>query len=1004
MNGGLRQAAALQGKTIMFSDTPFWRLVWKEYRTQRPLWLALLIATPLMQVGLLGLIWINDGFRPSGGMTEGIANSLMATGFIASVVYLLGCCATMFSVEHETGVFDFQRVLPTNQPRVFWAKIGFAAASSLLLTAILWLVTRGVFLWDAPHESTWFGTYGLLYMAEIFAWSVFASLLVRQPLWGVVVAIAWQSLTIQVVLPYFTSGRNDVFNLLNEDFRFTLSRFAVLVLLTTADVVLGKLWFEDRLRLPRWRIRLTRDSVSSYPADAELPPYLGQRQIGWSRLLWLSWRDGRWVMIAFLVWYGFHFLRLKNFREWELLMLPSFIGSFFFGVFAFAPEQWGGRFRFLTERGCSPRFAWLSRQVIWIPPVLLMCAGTLWKRHLENVAYPHSAGHAAFDVMLAGVVPLIAYSAGQFAAMLIRSSVVAIAVGIALTVFGGMWGGLMTSWLAPTWWSVGSLPVIALFVTWLKANDWVEERRDRAARRRLWLGLGVPIGLLLVTCATYRVVQIPVVTLPAEWDEDSRVLARLTPAEKETLDIYRRAMTEIERGEGQLESYGDRIERLKQEHPDWTDTQSHAEVFKGFHRDWLQQHVAVVPLLREAHDKSPVPLALVEADLSPRSNDDSMANRPETLPWLMIQQAEHSLKSGDLDATWDDILIAFELLRRSNLRAAPVRDLFANTSSSFVHESLLLATVARWGRHKEQTRDRILIAIRKLEEISADRTSIRRAVHHEYLQAQEWLKLGETWKRYAGSVQSREPAETFWKWSTVWSTMFWERWRSDRVVRWQSSLALERAELLGRILKANSPLPYFSNSQFLSAQDLAVLAELLQPEERAKLLALGNFQNSVEGVLLETTLVPPNMNWRVSVIVKSEFLKRAESFRATMLLLALADFHREQGRYPESLAELTPTYFAEVPRDPLTAGEFVYFPHGVLEELTQDVGGRVHVIVPKEIPFLVTTNGTGIPRRRPRGRDGDWWFTDHNGNRITFNEAFATARIWLIEPPQPSSE
>ncbi len=28
----------------MFSDTQFWRLVWKEYRVQRPLWL---VATPL---------------------------------------------------------------------------------------------------------------------------------------------------------------------------------------------------------------------------------------------------------------------------------------------------------------------------------------------------------------------------------------------------------------------------------------------------------------------------------------------------------------------------------------------------------------------------------------------------------------------------------------------------------------------------------------------------------------------------------------------------------------------------------------------------------------------------------------------------------------------------------------------------------------------------------------------------------------------------------------------
>lgn len=992
----------------MFSDTKFWRLVWKEYRTQLPLWLALLIATPLLQIGMLILRYDDDGFG-FGPYTTETANFLMAIGFIASIVYLLGCCATMFSVEHETGVFDFQRVLPTNQPRVFWAKVSFAAASSLLLTAILWLVTRGIFLWNAPQGSTWFGTYGLLYMAEIFAWSIFASLIVRQPLWGVIAAIAWQSLTMQLVLPYLTGGRlsDDVVPLLNEDLRFTLSRCVVLALVVTVDVVLGKLWYEDRLRLPRWRIGLTRDSVASYPIDMELPPYIGQRQIGWSRLLWLSWRDGRWVMIGVLAWYGYHFFTLENVNEWEFLMLPAFIGSFLFGVFAFAPEQWGGRFRYLTERGCSPRHAWLSRQVLWIPPLLLMCAGTLWKRYLEDVAYPHSPSYAAFEVMMAGAMTLIAYASGQLAAMLIRSSVVAIAVGMAVTMFGGMWGGLMSSWLAPAWWSVGSLPVIALFVTWLKANDWIEERRDRTARRRLWLGLGVPFAVLLTTCATYRVQQIPAVTLPAEWDEDSQVLARLTPAEKATLDIYRQAMNQIEQGETQLETYADRSTRLKQEHPDWTDPQIHAEVFDGFHRDWALQHVAVVPLLREAHGKPAVPLALIEAELPARPNDDWNSGRTAKLPWLMSRQAEHSLKNGDLDAAWDDILIAFELLRRSTLRAAPVRDLFVGKMTAH-HESFFLTTVVKWARHKNQTRDRILLAIRKLEEIAADRTSIRHAVHHEFLHAQKVMKLDEAWEKYV--EQERRSGRRWYEETAivtvVWKAMFWERWRSGRVIRWQSSLALERADLLGRILKANRPLPLFSNSQFRSAQDLAVLAELMPTEEKAKLLALGKFdRNSVEGVLLQATLVPPIINWGVSGIVESETLKRAESFRATILLLALADNHREHGRYPESLSELAPTYFAEVPREPKSAEPFVYFPHGVPEDVTTGSEERrdLRVVVRKETPFLVTTYGRGQPVARQMS-DRRWQFTDYAGKTMTLEAALEASYIWLIEPPQSSSE
>ena len=198
----------------MFSDTKFWRLVWKEYRVQRPLWLVMAILPLLLQGSILVLVWWFST-PPYGKMDEAQGSVFMAIGFVASVVYVLGCCATMFSVEHENATFDFQRVLPANHSRVLWAKIGFAAVSSLMLTTLLWIVTRGVILgivipeilqWGAPSASVWFGTYGVLYMAEIFVWGILSSLLIRQPLWAVIVAIAAQSAATQFVFPYRSSG------------------------------------------------------------------------------------------------------------------------------------------------------------------------------------------------------------------------------------------------------------------------------------------------------------------------------------------------------------------------------------------------------------------------------------------------------------------------------------------------------------------------------------------------------------------------------------------------------------------------------------------------------------------------------------------------------------------------------------------------------------------------------------------------------------------------------
>ena len=298
----------------------------------------------------------------------------------------------------------------------------------------------------------------------------------------------------------------------------------------------------------------------------------------------------------------------------------------------------------------------------------------------------------------------------------------------------------------PVWWTVGSLPVIGLFVTWLKANDWIEERRDRTARWRTVLGLGVPVMLLLVSTVTYRVVQIPAVTLPPEWDATPQVLARLTPAEKETLAIYRRALSEIEAGEDRVEMYVARQERVRKEHTDWTDNQIHAETFEGFHRDWWKQHAAVVPLLREAHKMAPVPLALLDAEPVTRLDDWNL-DRISKLPWLMVQQAEQSLRDGELDQTWDDIEIAFELQRRFDLRASLHAEPYSVGMGSATEGSLLM-TVAKWGRHNEQTRERVLKAIRKLEEIVIQTGDSRRKVHHELLEGQSMLNGDERWKRF----------------------------------------------------------------------------------------------------------------------------------------------------------------------------------------------------------------------------------------------------------------
>lgn len=998
----------------MFSDTQFWRLVWKEYRVQRPLWLAILIATPVLQAALVMFAWWMGDARVLFIPTD-VAQALFAIGFVTTAIYLLGCSATMFAVEHETGSFDFQRALPSNQPRVFWAKIGFSLVSFLLLTAVLWLLTQVLFVRFTATEVSWFGAFGVLYMAELFAWSVFALLLIRHPLWAVIVAVFLQSLMMQVVLPYLATGRHgfDVVEA-SEDFKLLLLRLVVLVLVAVADFVAGKLWFEDRLQMWRWRSQ--PDMVPSYPMEGELPPYLGQRKLGWSRLLWLGWRDARWVVGAVLVWYACCLKLIPTRDQWHALKLPYLIGSFVCGLFSFGMEQWGGRFRFATERGCHPRIVWLSRHVTWLPPVVLMTLGGTWLCWRNPQAFQSDIAYRQFEWASVLIGPFVCYSAAQFAAMMCRSMVTALAIGLFLTILGILWSIAMTSWLAPICWSIGTWPVIGLFVTWLKANDWIEERRDRVARWRSVLGLGTPVCLLLFSLATYRVIQIPAVTLPPEWDDTPKVLARLTAAEKETLDVYRQALTEIERGEDQLESYEARHMWLKRKHPDWTDQQIDAEAYTSRHRDWLAEHLDVVPLLREAHRMPPVALALVEGGLPNRRND-WYPDRSAKLLLLMIQKAEQSLQANKLDQTWEEIVIAFELLRRFHLRASTASAIQTDSRVSISIyrdrplEPQLLQTLINWGRHKEQTHDRVLIAIRRLEEILSRNEACLSTAQVELFHQQEMLKRGNYWEKSVKPETQHAVDDvvglTFLR--TLINAAFWERWRTERAMRWHASLALQRSEQLYCYLAWN--FSTLNSSMFFDRDsDFARKIEAASKEERDELsVALhSRFNETHEMKVLyhsKNTLFPPDARWKIKDAVERVFHERAESFRVTMVLLALANFHRENARYPESLSELVPTYFAEVPCDPQTVKPLAYFPHGAIADVKdgENEQGIERVVICKGVPFLwkrkdnASINYSGLAVRQSLG--GTFEFVSQHGSVVPLQEALAHIKFWPVENP-----
>ncbi len=1015
----------------MLSDAPFWRLVWKEYRTHRPLWLAILIGTPVLQLALVLGTWMQTSQTMHPSMTEEMlrlsSSGLVNIAYVSVVVYLIGCVGTMFSIDHETGVFPFIRVLPTTQPRVFWSKIGFAVVSWAALALLIGLITAVAFVSKVPEDANWHWTYGVLFLVEVFAWSLFSSLWIRQPLWAIVVALAGQalvySLAFGVLLERTTRGIG--WTPMYEDRWLTVFRLATTLALLAGGVFCGRLWFEERLRLPRWSWRRENALIDSYdlaivPMEPRVrvrrpaasitddPPFMAERRASRTRLLWQSWRDARFLIIGLAVWLGRMIVTGEIWDHLSLLYVTLPV-SFVCGILSFGLDQQGGRLRYFAERGCVPREVWLSRQLVWLSPVVLI---TLYSfsvalRFTLRLNWAPTQMAAGWTLMTLG--PLLCYGFGQLAAMMIRSIVVAAAVGLALSVGGLMWLAWMSSWLSPAWWTVGGVPAITLFVTWLKSNDWIEERRDRVARWRTRLGVAVPSAMLLIAIAAYRVVQIPVATLPAEWDAPRLTASQLSPTDRETLDLYRRVLHAMEtKTREHYVIYKQRVEQLRVEHPDWIEQElirvAHTETYAG----WSERLAEVGSLLKQAHSRPAVPLTILEDELPlPTPDNPDAANVSSLNQNTLDVLAQASTAKGELDEAWREIEVRLELADRSLLQTS------RRYGHRFYSGGEPFTIIAEWGRHPLQTRERIVAAIRKLETRESTALQIGlMSIQAELTGSRILLRLDPRWRDIPREVLDQGYAQLQYpppepipasRW-TAWQWMFSEHWRSERFLRWEAAMAVASLRSIaadiefGRVpqrpqrLRHQQPPTSFDYSQ--SGRSIPVYGPINWSESRHQ-------WDSNVSALLRSTVLPPTVQHGLATFVERQLFAHVESLRATQLQLALADWYREHGSYPETLAELVPTYFDKLPLEPMRATPFGYFPKGLPQDVSYEQQGTpagkpsVQTIVAKDIPFLWTSPPHLVytPQRQP---DGEWLFNNSGGQSNSIEVALRQCRVWQL--------
>ncbi|MFH1918361.1 MAG: hypothetical protein ABIP48_00525, partial [Planctomycetota bacterium] len=218
------------------SNPIFRRLVWKEYRLQRPFWISMVVLAVLLS----GIVLL---FTPEGNSTAKIM-WLFDIALGLSALYALGCGATLFATEHEAGTYDFQRSLPVSAGRLFWAKMTFAVASTLAILGLLWCLAAAWAHFRLPdplvHRQIWaiwgFGA------VEALIWGTLFSLLLKRPLKAAILGVLFAAVSVHFLVAesgpqYFRAPYLDA-----------LPRRAVFAaVLALPTVWLGLRWFRERV-------------------------------------------------------------------------------------------------------------------------------------------------------------------------------------------------------------------------------------------------------------------------------------------------------------------------------------------------------------------------------------------------------------------------------------------------------------------------------------------------------------------------------------------------------------------------------------------------------------------------------------------------------------------------------------------------------------------------------------------------------------------------------------
>ncbi|HWL07970.1 MAG TPA: hypothetical protein VNQ76_06180 [Planctomicrobium sp.] len=536
---------------MLLPNRCFSRIVWKEYRAQYQIWLALLIGAIVFQAFFLFFDTTTQQVQP---------DYPIAVGVILTLCYTVSCGAILFAGEREEETDRFLQTLPFPAWKFFAGKLTYAFLSIALFAGGTYLTGYAIALAVSPSSVSRFSNpeglmiipFSKIYLegALIPSFLSFASAAVVSILTNrVMFALVGGSI--------LTVSLNATLIHIQREVSPEIYSLSGGVILLTVCGAFVPAWLHGG---PRWF------AVSGWAG------YLRERS--WHRAFrtrFLKWASSRAApaarMFGVLIWKEFcgvipmllisilaiFVLRLtpvaQYFVEFSVRLnlleaKAAAFNSFFFwgyvlstalGVLTFSGDSRQQRMQFLTDRGASPGMIWLSKLLIWTLPlwvlfvavgffcwidtVVLQSVGLVEITLFERSPFAEIFRHFAFGVVCC-------YAVAQLISLWVGRIVLAASIATMMAIFLAMCHRGLAAWDIPFWFSSGVFTLSCLAASYFTLEGWLKQTRSwrRVAVQTTWIL--VPLMIITISIRQWRIIEIPLTSPGFDWQEHEKEMAQ----------------------------------------------------------------------------------------------------------------------------------------------------------------------------------------------------------------------------------------------------------------------------------------------------------------------------------------------------------------------------------------------------------------------------------------------------------------------------------------------